>query len=160
MNIDGKGWLDRSSAHQEVGSVSPSQLWLGRQTQGSQTCSRAGGGMLPDSHPELLPQLRDLCLGETGAAEATQGLIWTWSARRWGHCRFSFTVVMIRAVFQKDQEERKWANKDLKQHGGDWHKKGHKWKKSRVLSPSGDSPCCQIHAMTGTENLKAKHSTT
>lgn len=48
------------------------------------------------------------------------------------------------------------ANKDLKQHGSDRYKEGPKWKKSRVLSPSGHSLCSQIHALTAKQNLKAK----
>ena len=44
--------------------------------------------------PQTSAQLRRLCVGETEAAEATQGLVWTRSIRRWGHRRLPFREVI------------------------------------------------------------------
>ena len=92
-------------------------------------------------------------MGETEAAEATQGLVWTGSSRQWGHCRLSFRKSYDQSCASGREQ---CANKDLKQYGSDRYKEGPKWKKSRVLSPSGHSLCSQIHALTAKQNLKAK----
>lgn len=73
--------------------VCPAPTGAGNKLRAARPAPGQAGGAAWLS-PQTSAQLRRLCVGETEAAEATQGLVWTCSIRRWGHRRLPFREVI------------------------------------------------------------------